>query len=776
MPPVPQSADPAAGTRYCRWTDSRWIALAAAFALAALSPARAQDAAAAPPPAAEPAPVPADGEAPPAPQSEPIGCEADEVTYAYDNEVASAQGNVVLRRDGQSVRADNVTWNRKTGEIVAAGNIRLVDADGNQLFTEKLELTDQLKAGAMENMLLALREGGRLAAMTGQREADGRIILTRASYTGCSVEDDSGCPREPTWRVNAARVIYDPERKSIHFKGARLRVFGITLMPLPGLTIATDGRPINGLLIPDLQFTASNGVQFSETWYQRLGPNKDIAVTGYVFTKAAPMVSAKYRALADSGAFQITGYATRSSLISVSGTPAPGAAQPETQFRGYLYANGRYQYSPEWSLSGSVRVASDRTFLRRYDISLDDRLRSTFNLERIGDQSYFSLAGWATQTMRVGDRQGLVPVALPVLDWRRRLPEPVLGGKIELQLNTLAITRSAGQDTQRAFAGARWDLARITPWGQQVTFSALARGDIYHSAQNDLTATALYQGLPGWQGRALGIGAVDVQWPLVGSLFGGTQVLSPRVQLVASPAIRNLAVPNEDARAIDLEDSNLFALNRFPGYDRVEGGVRITYGVDWQWQRPGWQVKSTIGQSYRFGDRSAIVPVGTGLASRTSDIVGRTEVSFRDIVKLTHRFRLDKSNVAIRRNEFDATLGNERTYLEVGYLKLNRNITTVEDLQDREELRVAARIAFARRWSVFGSGVINLTNTQTGAQLDPLNPSDGFQPLRTRAGLAYKDDCIEVALTWRRDYIATGDAAKGNTYQIYIALRNLGIR
>ena len=44
---------------------------------------------------------------------------------------------------------------------------------------------------------------------------------------------------------------------------------------------------------------------------------------------------------------------------------------------------------------------------------------------------------------------------------------------------------------------------------------------------------------------------------------GGTQVLTPRFQIVASPKVNNLAVPNEDARAIELEDSNLFALNRF---------------------------------------------------------------------------------------------------------------------------------------------------------------------------------------------------------------------
>ncbi len=760
MLPVPKYADPAAGTRFCRWLAGAGALGLAAFAL---DPAIAQDLPSGP--AATPI-ASANDEI-----SGPIAFEADQVNYAYNDEVVTATGSVVLRRTGQSVRADRVTWNRKTGRILADGNVRVVDADGNQLFTDKVELTDELKAGAMQNLLLALRDGGRLAAFTGERDPSGKLILTQAAYSGCAVEDEDGCPREPTWQINASRVTFDPDRKEIKFKGARLKIFGLTLMPLPGLTLASDGRPINGLLIPDVELSASNGIKFSDTWYQRLGPNHDLAITGFVFSKAPPMVAAKYRSLREDGAFQITGYATRSRLISVSGAPNPGS-DGQVDFRGYLYANGKFQFSPEWSLTGSLRLASDRTFLRRYDITRDDRLRSTFDLQRVGETSYFSLSGWATQTMRVGDRQGLIPVALPLIDWRRRFSESVLGGRIELQANTLAITRTAGQDTQRAFAGAQWSLSRITAGGQEVSFTALVRGDAYHSTETLLTATPSYRGVDGWQGRGIAIGAVDVKWPLVGAFMGGTQILTPRVQLVASPPIRNLAVPNEDARAIDLEDSNLFALNRFPGYDRVEDGVRLTYGADWQWERPGLQVRGTIGQSIRLSNQGNIVPEGTGLASRTSDIVGRTEARFRDVVKLTHRFRLDKDNLAVRRNEFDAAVGSERNYFEVGYLRLNRDITQVEDLQDREELRFSARVAFARHWSAFGSAVVNLTDREE----DPSNTANGFQPLRTRLGVAYADDCIEIAVTWRRDYMATGDAVRGNSYQIHFALHNLGIR
>jgi LPS-assembly protein len=31
-------------------------------------------------------------------------------------------------------------------------------------------------------------------------------------------------------------------------------------------------------------------------------------------------------------------------------------------------------------------------------------------------------------------------------------------------------------------------------------------------------------------------------------------------------------------------------------------------------------------------------------------------------------------------------------------------------------------------------------------------------------------------VTWRRDYQATGDARRGNSFQVHFALRNLGFR
>jgi LPS-assembly protein len=468
------------------------------------------------------------------------------------------------------------------------------------------------------------------------------------------------------------------------------------------------------------------------------------------------------------GAFQLGGFLTYGTIESAD----PDTTETEGRdVRAYVEGNGRFQLNPAWSITGAFRWASDKTVTRRYDITRDDRLRNFVNAERITPDSYISIAGWAFQGLRVDDVQKQIPIALPAIDARVRLGDDILGGKIELQANSLSIIRVEGQDTQRAFASAQWDMRRITRWGQELDLTAFARGDVYHTDNAESTPVASYRGTDGWHWRGIGALAADLKWPFVGPAFGGIQRIVPRVQLVLTPPTPNLEIPNEDARSIDLEDSNLFALSRFPGYDRWEDGSRITYGLDWSLDRPNLSILTTIGQSYRITRRPGIFPEGTGLTDRASDIVGRTRVRFGRLIDITHRYRIDKSNFTFRRNELDLTIGSEQTYAQIGYLRLNRNIDpTIEDLRDKEELRVAGRVKFRRYWSVFGATVIDLT----GKGEDPLSLADGYTPVRNRLGIAYEDECLELGLTWRRDYEHIGAFRKGSTFGFHLALKGLG--
>ncbi|TNE44002.1 MAG: LPS-assembly protein LptD [Sphingomonadales bacterium] len=701
---------------------------------------------------------------------EEIAFSADTLLYDSDNDVVTASGQVQMLRQGNRLRADEVIWNRKTGEVRANGTVSITDADGNIGYGDSVEVTDTLKDGMVENLLLVMAEGGRLVARHGERK-DGLYTLSEAAYSPCPVENGSGCPKQPSWQIKAVRVFYDPVAEKVTYHSARLELFGVPLMVLPRFSHPVGDKGGSGLLVPDIRISGVNGLELALPYYLKLAPNRDLTITPHVFTGELPMLESNYRAFLGQGAYSITGYITnsrRSTSTDSDGT----TSNSEREIRGYIDASGTYRFDENWSLTGSLRRVTDRTFLRRYDISRDDRLRSTLKAERIGENSYLSIAGWAVQTLRLSDTQGQMPVALPVIDYRLRLADPVLGGRVQLQANSLALSRSDGQDTQRAFASAQWTLRRLTQMGQELTLTGYLRGDVYHSTNNDLADYADYSGRGGWQTRGIATVAVDMRWPFIGSFLGGTQRIIPRVQVVASPRLKNTSLPNEDARTVDLEDSNLFALNRFPGYDRVEDSTRITVGVEYGLDLRNFTLSSIVGQSYRVSRRPTLLPDGTGLSERVSDIVGRTTLRYRDRISITHRFRLDKDSLAVRRNEIDASFGSHRTYAMVGYLRLNRNaVSNFEGLSDREEIRLGARLAFARYWSLFGSTVIDLT----GKKEDPLSDADGYEPVRHRLGIAYQDECIDIGLTWKRNYQSTGDARNNNTVQLRLAFRNLGI-
>ncbi|WP_419808226.1 LPS-assembly protein LptD [Sphingomonas sp.] len=742
--------------RHLLWASS------AALALGAAAPALGQDlqdrAAAPPPPEA------------PAASADPkqVQFSADGLEYDNNTDVVTANGEVRMTRQGNRLRADKVVWDRKTGKVLATGNIAVTNPQGDIAYGDSIELTDSLKDGVVDNMLVVLERGGRLAAAQGTRAEDGTVNLRRAAYTPCAVVNSAGCPKEPSWKITAVRVTYRPERERIYFVGGRFHLFGLPTVPLPKFSAPVGGESDSGFLSPDIRFKNVNGLEIVAPYYFRLAPNRGLTITPHLFTAVLPMLQAQYDALGTSGAFRVTGYATESrrsdDLSTAQGTGT------EMAFRGYLDGIARYQLTPNWTASGSLRVTTDRTFLRRYDISRDDRLRSTATLEHIDRDSYFAVTGWAVQTLRVADSQGAQPIALPEIDYRRRFVG-LAGGVAQLQLNTLALTRTDGQDTQRAFASLRWDLRRVTSGGQVLTLTGFARADAYHTHDTLATSVVSYRGLEGFSTRAIGAIAADLSWPLIGAFGGGTQRVTPRLQIVASPRIANLTLPNEDSRAVDLDDANLFALNRFPGYDRFEDTSRATYGLEYAVDLPGVRVNTVVGQSYRLSRRPTILPDGTGLSDRFSDIVGRTEVRFRDFVSVTHRYRLDKDSLTFRRNELDATIGSRSTYALIGYLRLDRNIfPAIEDLQDREELRVAGRVQFKRFWSAFASGVIDLTNRAE----DPLSLADGFDPVRHRVGIQYEDDCLRLGATWRRDYQDTGDARAGNAFLLTLAFTNLG--
>lgn len=694
--------------------------------------------------------------------------EADEITYDEKSDLVTATGNVLVSRGGQRLTADTVVYFRGSGIVEASGNVLVDSGDGVRAVADRFELNETLRDGAVENILLVLKDGARVAAQDGVRQ-NGRSTLNRAAYSPCAVIDSSGCPTDPVWSIKAVRVIHDPVKGRVSYRKARLEMFGVPLVALPELSHPDSfDRNQSGILSPDIRISRELGLELSIPYFWSIAPDRDLTASAFVYTEENPVVGLEYRQLLQGGPVQIGGRFTYAGgqVLDVS---TGEIIRTSSRFRGYIDGRGQIAHGNGWRSRFSTRLTNDDNFLGRYQISLDTRLRSNYALEHFAPNHYFSVQGWAFQGLTSADKGGTTPFALPLVDFVWRPAARPLGGQLLVQANSLGLYRSDGQSMNRALAAAQWDRSIITGAGQRITATGLLRGDLYNTRNSDLADSPIYAGTDGWSARVIPLAAIEVDWPLSGPFLGGSQTITPRLQLVASTKDSNTGIPNEDSRAIDLEEANLFALNRFPGFDRWEGGARITYGAEWRWARPRLVATAQFGQSYRLDDQAEIYPEGTGLSDRFSDIVGRVGVRFGRLVEVTQRLRVDKDSLAVRRNETDVAVGNQRTFVSVGYLKFNRNIG-LEDLADHEEIRAGARIAFATYWSVFGSAVVDLTSSEE----DPLTQNDGWQPIRHRVGIGYRDECFDFGVTWKRNYVDNPNARKGNTFLLTLSLKTLG--
>jgi len=289
-----------------------WLATASAFALLAV-PAGAQTGAEPPvvlAPLGEPSLQTPDvstapGDAPKVAGDQQVGFAADNLNYDSDTEIVVAEGNVQMNREAIQMRANKVTWNRKTGEVVAEGDVAIANPEGDTAYGERIVLTDSLRDGVVEDMLVVLDNGSRLAAVKGTRFDNGNIELENAAYTPCPVVDDEGCPKNPSWQIRAVRVMYDKARNKVRYKGARVEIFGLPLIPLPGLSHPLNNEPSSGILVPEVRYDRTNGLEVAVPYYLRIAPDRDLTITPHIYTGAAPMIEGEFRALTDVGSSRV---------------------------------------------------------------------------------------------------------------------------------------------------------------------------------------------------------------------------------------------------------------------------------------------------------------------------------------------------------------------------------------------------------------------------------------------------------------------------------------
>ena len=617
-------------------------------ALLAAAPAQAQFASLRRAPGAPPAA--------PVNRSDPVAFTADEVQYDRDNAVVSASGNVEAWQNDNVLRADKITFDRNTNVAAASGHVVIVQPDGQVLFSDYAELTEGLRDGVLRGMRALLAENGRLVA-NGARRTDGKINeLSRAVYTTCNL-----CAADPTrpplWQIRARAAVQDGENKKIEYRDAVVDFMGVPVAYFPYLWHADPSvRRASGFLVPDFGSSKHLGGFARLPYYLAIDPQSDLLLTPTFSTQNFLNLNGEYRRSFNDGTLRVNG----------------GVGIDQRKLQGDIFARGNFNYDDTWRYGFDIDRASSARYLRDYNVTgRGDVLTSRVFLEGFGTGAYTRVDSIAYQGLVDSIKQSRLPFVLPRYQYNFVGEPDSFGGRLSFDTVNFNVVRQIGTNTQRAAAVLNWQRPFAGAFGE-------VYGLTLQNVSAGYTATSLNQNpnyVPVSSAETVRDHpqvAIEVRWPLVrdgGRL--GTQVIEPIGQVVVGPRTgggqRVQRVPNEDSLDFEFTDQNLFALNKFPGVDRLEGGVRANVGLHLNWSVAGANLDALVGQSYR-AHRDDTFPAGSGLERRASDIVTRTTLSPAPWLDLTGRTRVDNRNGNIRFADAIGSTGAPLLRLSAGYI------------------------------------------------------------------------------------------------------------
>jgi LPS-assembly protein len=709
-------------------------------------------------------------------------------------EASREEGDRLYARfQNHALRTRRLTYDLATGIATAQGEVELTAPDGATVFADYLELTDGAQTGVAVNFATRLQDGSSLMAATAVRRSETVNELNYAVFTPCPICDEEGRPKEPTISIQAQRVIQDESLRAVLYRNAVFKVKGVPVLFLPFFAHPDPTvERASGFLVPEIGFDQERGLSWEQPYLIVVSPSEDWLISPQFNSEVEPLLNLQWRRRFADGTVIARGgytYARNFGDFDADDDGVDDVPQPlDREHRSYVLASGAFDPAGPWRWGFTGERTSDKTLFDRYDVrdpyadnglyhGDERRLISQVYAERQTPRSYLSFAAFAIQSLRVTqfndtapglnrfEPDGALPIAAPLVEGRWEPGGPVFGGRLRLSGSAVALFRddftgapvlrpealpigpapAEGVDSRRVTGRVEWRRTLISAAGVRWEPFVDGRMDVYSIA--DLPAPGLEADQTVTRGRAT-VG-LDVSWPLIRTLSGGADLIfEPLGQISASTdADLDPRVPNEDSQVLDLDESSLFRIDRFPGEDLYEGGLRFTGGaratLRWSEDR---QASLFVGRSWRAapepglltasGDDPSVLYDATGLAEETSDWVVQGTFEPHDGVRAWGRATIDDSGEVRRAEAAVEGRWGRRSGGSVIYVMDNSN--PVDGPLNRNYAFVEGSVQqfVVGNWGVAGSGVYDLDR-------------DLF--VRSEVGLLFDDDCVRFEIGFRRD-------------------------
>ncbi len=611
-----------------------------------------------------------------------------------------AEGNAEAERENDFLKADTISFNTDTNDLIASGNVKYFNQDisiysKNASYKNKSSEINFSKAKYYKSNKSASGNAEEISI-----ENNKNIILRNGSYTACSLSD-------PDWELLSTTTELYNDKDRGHAYNMLLKYKNIPVFYSPFISFPLSDKRQSGLLTPSFS-TGSGATSLSLPYYFNLAENYDAT---------AQITSISNRGILFDNEFRYLGKGN-SSLLNLS------FLENDDEHGGDRYL---YSFSDQRQLFNDVQSSrTDSKGLTMY---------SSISYSRVSDLDYFD---------DFGDSLSTTSQSSVKRDVRLYGEKYFKGGIADYEVSSLSYQPSQpGVLSQYKTSPSIKLNIRNSSQNEAIRYNLKTSIEEFKHKDNSQTEGTRYLAYPsiempisteGWElVPKLGVRYVDYnlsnnaskesKTTLIASLRGklyfektvgnNLYTMEPEAYLLYIPVGNQDVNPIFDSGITEFKYS-LFAENRFYGEDRLNDAKQMTLALTHRIinEDSGEELfTGTLGQIIYFDDRDVHLVNNKKSHSDASNIIGLMNAKISDHSSLSIGAVFNPHDGHGMRNtaryRYDASTDSRYKLFNADY-RFNRG--------DEEEIDLSGVYSFNKSFSLVGKYNYSFSNTRSNVE------------------------------------------------------------
>lgn len=329
-------------------------------------------------------------------------------------DICRAEGDVIAVYQDITVKADVVTFDRKTGAAHAEGHV-IIDQGATRMSGRSADFNFETKTGVLEEAEADLEPSYHIVARSIQKTGEATYVIEDGIFSACPVP-------HPAWSfaVSHASITLDDYAR---MRGVAFRTGPVPILYTPYLLWPTKEDRTSGFLVPGLGYNSSRGAYLGLTYYWVTGRPTDATFGLELYSKGAIGLASEFRwapSAESAGVFQgfiikdpdaqvcVAGASSDPTLFCTLADGSIGHLATQEKTRWKLRLDDASTDLP-WDMRGvvSIRDYSDILYLqdfeRDYTLNAARQISSTAFLTKNFDENSLNLRLERNETLFLGD-------------------------------------------------------------------------------------------------------------------------------------------------------------------------------------------------------------------------------------------------------------------------------------------------------------------------------------------------------------------------------------